>query len=169
MKEQIIILAASNNPDCLDNIGLYTIMLAKRTGMMACLLFVLQKEKREACAKLGETKNTIQKKTLKIQHAGVKANVRIDCLVTTGHFVEEVAKYLQIFDSPILVVGEGECKVMRKRELRMVEKILKSKAELYKGRLHHFLVISGKNKTRSPATGSSILDSINSNHLHKEC
>lgn len=168
MKEQIIILAASNNPDCLDNIGLYTIMLAKRTGMMACLLFVLQKGKGGKRNDQGEKKKIIQEKTLKIQHAGAKINVRIDCMITTGHFVDEVAKYLQVFDSPILIVGEGDCKVMRKKELRMVEKILKSKGELYRGSFHHFLVISGKSNLSADSLEKMINDGINFNQFFKE-
>lgn len=168
MKEQIIILAASNNPDCLENIGLYTIMLAKRTGMMACLLFVLQKEKRGNEVKQGEIKKKIQRKTLKIQNTGAKANVRIDCLITTGHFVEEVAKYLQVFDSPILIVDQGDCKAMREKELRLVQETLKSNNELYKGRFHHFLVISGKNKLAEEIEKMGDIDGININQFYKE-
>lgn len=153
MKEQATILAASNNPDCLDNIGLYTVMLAQRTGMMACLMFVLKNEKGRNSTDQGEKKKAIQEKTQKIQHAGAKANVRIDSLITTGHFVEEVARYLRVFDSPILIVGEGDCKVLRKKELRMVKDILKSKGEMYRGRIHHFLVISEKNKSGSANCG----------------
>lgn len=168
MKEQITILAASNNPDCLDNIGLYTIMLAKRTGMMACLLFVLQKTKRGDGSNQGGIKNTIQEKTAEIQHAGARANVRIDCLLTTGQFVEEVAKYLRIFDSPILIVGEGDCKAMRKKELRMIKELLGSRGEVYSGRVHHFLVISGKNRIGSTTPETSIIDGININQFVKE-
>lgn len=163
MKEQITILAALNNPDCLDNVGLYTIMLAKRTGMMACLLFVLQEEKRRGENREG--KESIQEKAQKIQEAGAKAKVRIDCMLTTGHFVEEVAKYLRVFDSPILIVGEGDCKIMRKKELRMVKEILRSKADLYSGRLHHFLVISEKSKIADTCKKQAIIDWINMNQF----
>ena len=163
MKEQITILAASNNPDCLDNVGLYTIMLAKRTGMMACLLFVLQEEKRRNDDQEG--RKNIQEKALRIQEAGAKAKVRIDCMITTGHFVDEVAKYIRVYDSPILIVGEGDCKIMRKKELRKVEKILRSKGDLHKGRGHHFLVISDKSKIADTSKEQAIIDWINMNQF----
>lgn len=161
------ILAASNNPGSLDHLGLYTIMLAKRTGMKACLLFVLQKGKNGNCSNQGEKKNPIQEKTSKIQEIAAKEQVRIDCLMTTGLFVEEVAKYIRIFDSPILIVGEGECKFMRKKELRLVKQILKSRATHFSGRSPHFLVISGKNKPDAPITDTSSIGGVSMNHFLK--
>lgn len=167
MKEQAVILSASNNPDCLDSIGLYTIMLAQRTGMKACLLFVHQDHKCESSSNQDEIKNTVLEKTSRIQSAGTKANVEIDRLITSGQFSEEVAKYLHEFDSSILIVGEGDCRVMRKRELRKVKEILRSKSELCRGRLHHFLMISAK-KGHGQAKNQAISDSISINQFYQD-
>ena len=153
-KQEIRILAAANKLGSLDYVGLYTIMLAKRTGMIACLLFVL--DEKEGGEENDAERNRFQEKIRMIQEAGVDADVRVDYLVTSGVFTEEVAKYLKIFDSPILVVGEGDCKAIRKEELQKVKEILMRDNGGRKDNSRQFLIVSGKNKIVSIGKDTSL-------------
>ena len=150
------ILAAANNPACLDSVGLYTIMLAQRIGMIACLLFVRNEQKEGEGEDASDRE--FQEKIRLIQEAGVDANVRVDYLITTGAFAEEVAKYLKIFDSPILIVGEGDCQTIRRKELRMVEEILMKKEKHHRNGSHHFLIVSGRSEPMDVGKDTSIQD-----------
>lgn len=158
-KQEVRILAAATNPDCLDYVGLYTIMLAKRTGMIACLMFVTNETQKEGRGNDTGT-DGFQEKIRMIQEAGADADVRIDYLITSGAFVEEVARYLQIFDSTILVVGEGDCKTLRKEELRRVKKILMADGKGPGKNSHHFLIVSCKNRLAAAGKDTSITDWI---------
>ncbi len=159
-KQETRILAAANRLQSLDYVGLYTIMLAKRTGMIACLLFVLNENEKEDGAGGDEHRTEFQEKIRMIQGAGMDADVRVDYLITTGSFTEEVAKYLKVFDSPILVVGEGECKAARKEELKQVRKILTADGGGQLNRSPQFLIVSGKNKLAATGKATSLTDWI---------
>lgn len=151
------ILAAATKLESLDYVGLYTIMLARRTGMIACLLFVL--EEKEGVAKGDKDRNEFQEKMCAIQAAGADTEVRVDYLITTGVFTEEVARYLKIFDSPILVVGEGDRKAVRKEELKQIKEILSRDRNSRKSKSHRqFLMVSKKNRIGIFDKGASLND-----------
>jgi hypothetical protein len=159
-KQETRILAAANRLRSLDYVGLYTIMLAKRTGMIACLLFVLNENEKEEGEGKEEYRTEFQDKIRMIQDAGMDADVRVDYIITTGSFAEEVAKYLKVFDSPILVVGEGPCKEVRKEELQTVRKILIADGSWQSNRSRQFLIVSGKHKVAAIGKDTSLTDWI---------
>ncbi len=109
------ILAAAGSLEGLDHAALHAIMLARRTGMSACLLLVRNTVEE---GRKDETKErTINKKFEEIRKAGAAEGVGIDCHVGFGLFVDEVVRHLTQSDAAILVVSEGSDRRRRREEL----------------------------------------------------
>lgn len=137
-----LILAAVSRIESVDPVGLYAIMLAKRTGMSVCLLLALDKQGgNPQSASLGID---VLECMRRIKEEGELEKVKVDYLIVSNFFKEEVIHYMKKFDASILVSGEGHDRKVRCEELREIERALESDTEWYRSRSHHFLVISGK-------------------------
>jgi len=135
------ILAAVSRMESAEYVSLYSVMLAKRTGMDACVLMVISDGIGRGHV---DGSDHINEKVRKIKETGEAAGVNVDCLVTDGVFEHEVASHLKLLGSSILVVGEGRDIAKRREELRSIEQELMEAGGWGRDHPHQFLIVSKK-------------------------
>jgi len=147
------ILAAVSRLESVEYVSLYSIMLAKRTGMDACVLIVLNEK--VGSIPMHEGGNGVYDWVRKIKEAGEEADVKVECLITDGVFEHEVADHLKALGSPILVVGEGADLKARREELRRIEKELMAGGSGRKRQIQ-FMIVSRKGESPDPHNKKAI-------------
>lgn len=143
------ILAAVSRVESLEAVSLYALSLAKRTSMDASFLLVVEEDGPDAPPFALDREEIFHS----LLQAGEAEGVAVRCGIVRGSFAEEVAKRLCTMGSPILVVGEGESRRSRLRELTRIEKILKKDKTWSRRNNHHFLVVSRRRDTKRCDTG----------------
>ena len=126
----------------LDVVCEYAIPLAKRTGKIAVLFVLLVLEE----GTVTPDQDVIEKRLLAIRERGVAANVEIKYRTVQGRFSDKVAECLYNLDCPLLVVGDGDNRSKRLKELKEIEHILISNKSWHHQKSHHFLIVSERRK-----------------------
>jgi len=115
------ILAAVSEPEIAESVGLYSIMLAKRTGMEACLLMV--RRSGEGQEDTGDrSEDGLYKKAMMLRETGEEEGVKVEFLITEGVFEDVVADQLRERGSSVLVVGADWDDKTRREKFRRIEK-----------------------------------------------
>ncbi len=139
-----IILAAVSRVKSLDAVGLYAVMLAKRTDKKAFLLVVLN----DTDATDGRLAALLEKKLSAIRQLSQKEGVPIRHQIAGGSFTEKVTAHLRSMDSPILVVGTGQNSQKRLQELKEIENSMVADNAWSHNHSHRFLMVT-KRQQRS--------------------
>ena len=126
----------------LDVVCEYAIPLAKRTGKNAVLHVLLVLEEGADIPDQDE----IDRRLLAIRERGVEADVEIEYSSVRGRFSDKVAECLYNLDCPLLVVGDGNNRNKRLKDLKEIEHILIYNKSWHHQKSHHFLIVSERRK-----------------------
>ncbi len=149
------ILAAVSDPEIAESVGLYSIMLAKRTGMEACMLMVRGVD--GVRVKSGhEAGDGLYEKARRLIKTGEEEGVKVECLITEGVFEDVVADQIKERGSTIVVVGTDLDVKARRERLRRIEKGLQDGGGLGEGQLPQFLIVA-KRGTDEAAEEASVM------------